>query len=841
MKASSYQMGAAWRIARRELRGGVGGFRVFLACLVLGVATTAAVGSLGEALKAGLARDAQMILGGDVELVQFSQPLSRAVTDYLEANATALSRVVTMRGMAHLEDGSRRSLVELKAVDGAYPLVNRVRLEGDMPLADALAGGGAVAEKGLLDRLGIGIGDTLRVGRAMLTVRAVLAREPDRLTGGISLGPRLMMDHASLEAAGLMQPGALVRHRYRALIPEGTPVADWTAGLEAAFPDGGWRLRDVRDSNPSLRRQLDRVGLFLTLAGLSALLVGGIGVASAVSSHLHGKLHTIAALKCVGATRATVQRAFLLQIGALGLAAIAAGLVIGAAAPPILAAILGDALPVPLAGAIHGAPLGLAAAYGALTMLAFSLWPLGRAARTRPGVLFRGAAAPASGWPPLSAIAGTALAAAALAGIAVATAPRPDIALGFVLGAPAALAIFRAAAALVVILARRTRPRRLPALRLALSNLGRPGAPTVPVAMSLGTGLAVLIAIALVEGNLAAQISEQRADERPAFFFLDIQKHQIAPFERLVEETAGADHGRRVPMLRGRIVRIDGVPVREAAVAPGSEWVVQSDIGLSYATDPPPNAEIVAGQWWSTDHDGPPLVSLTEELARDFGLGLGDSLSINVLGREFTAEIASLRQVDWTAFDINFVVIFSPGVLEGAPQTQLATAHATPEAEPVLERAVTERFANITAIPIRTIIEALDELMGRIGVAIQAVAGLTVAAGLLVLAGATAAGHERRVHDAVVFKVLGAKRGDLLRAFLAEHILLGCAVAGLAIGIGTLAAWAFVTQVLDLEWRFLPEYVAVTAAACITMTLVLGFASTWRALGRKAAPLLRVE
>ena len=817
------------------------GFRVFLACLVLGVATTAAVGSLGEALKAGLARDARMILGGDVELVQFSRPLTQAVTDYLETNTTVLSHVVTMRSMAHLEDGSSRSLVELKAVDGAYPLVDRVRLEGGMALADALAGGGAVAEKGLLDRLGLGIGDRLRVGAAALTVRAVLAREPDRLAAGISLGPRLMMDHTSLEAAGLMQPGALVRHRYRALIPDGTPVADWTAGLEAAFPDGGWRLRDVRDSNPSLRRQLDRVGLFLTLAGLAALLVGGIGVASAVSSHLHGKLHTIAALKCVGATRATVQRAFLLQIGALGLAAIAAGLVIGAAAPPILATLLGDALPVPFAGVIHVAPLGLAAAYGALTMLAFSLWPLGRAARTRPGVLFRGAAAPASGWPPLAAIAGTVLAAAALAGIAVATAPRPSIALGFVLGAPAALAIFRAAAALVVILARRIRPRRLPALRLGLANLGRPGAPTVPVAMSLGTGLAVLVAIALVEGNLGAQISEQREDERPAFFFLDIQKHQIAPFERLVEETAGADYGRRVPMLRGRVVRIDGVPVREAAVAPGSEWVVQSDIGLSYAADPPPNAEITAGQWWAVDYSGPPLVSLTEEVAHDFGLELGDTLSINVLGREFTAEVASFRQVDWTAFDINFVVIFSPGVLEGAPQTQLATAHATPEAEPVLERAVTERFANITAISIRAIIEALDELMGRIGVAIQAVAGLTVAAGLLVLAGATAAGHERRVHDAVVFKVLGARRGDLLRAFLAEHILLGCAIAGLAIGIGTLAAWAFVTQVLDLQWRFLPEYVAVTAAACITMTLVLGFASTWRALGRKAAPLLRVE
>ena len=834
-------MWAAWRIARRELRGGVRGFRIFLGCLVLGVAITAAVGSLGEALKAGLARDARMILGGDVELVQFAQPLAGEVAAYLEANGTALSHVVTMRGMAHAEDRSRRSLIELKAVDGPYPLVARVALEGGMPLDDALADGGAVVDRGLLDRLGIGIGDTLRVGAAPLTVRAVLTREPDRLTGGIALGPRLMLDHDSLAATGLMRPGALVRHRYRILLPEGTALAGWTAGLEAAFPDGVWRLRDARDANPSLRRQLDRVGLFLTLAGLAALLVGGIGVASAVSSHLHGKLHTIATLKCIGATRATVQRAFLLQIGALGCAAIAAGLVIGAAAPPVLAALLGDALPVPLAGVIHAAPLGLAAAYGALTMLAFSLWPLGRAARTRPGVLFRGAASPASGWPPPAAIAGTALAALGLAGIAIGTAPRMGIALGFVLGAPAALALFRGAAALVVVLARRVRPRRLPALRLGFANLARPGAPTVPVAMSLGTGLAVLVAIALVQGNLGAQINEVRNDARPAFFFLDVQRHQVEPFEQLVEATAGAERGRRVPMLRGRIVRIDDVPVREAQIAPGSEWVTQSDIGLSYAATAPPNAEIIAGRWWSEDYGGPPLVSLDDEVARDFGLGIGDTLTINVLGREFTAEVASLRQVDWMAFDINFVVIFSPGVLEGAPQTQLATAYATAAAEPELERAVTERFANITAIPVRAIIEALDEIMGRIGVAIQAVAGLTVAAGLLVLAGATAAGHERRVHDAVVFKVLGAKRGDLLRAFLAEHVLLGCAVAGLAIGVGTLAAWGFVTQVLELDWRFLPEYVAVTAAACITMTLILGFASTWRALGRKAAPLLRVE
>ena len=831
----------AWRIARRELRGGVRGFRVFLACLVLGVAIIAGVGSLGEALKAGLARDARSILGGDVELAQPMRPLGAEAEAWLAAETRALSHVVTMRGMAHGQDGTRRALVEIKAVDAFYPLVGAVRLEGGTPLAAALADRGAVADKGLLDRMGLAVGDSIRIGAAVLTLRAVLAREPDRLAGGIALGPRVMMDRGSLEATGLMRPGAMVRHGYRALLPAAAPLADWIAALEAAFPDGGWRLRDARDANPSLRRQLDRVGLFLTLVGLSALLVGGIGIASAVSSHLHGKLRTIATLKCLGATRGTVQRAFLLQIGVLGIAGIALGLLIGATVPPVLAALLGRALPVPLAGAVHGAPLALAAAYGGLTMLVFSLWPLGRAARTRPGVLFRGSVSPPAGWPPVASVAATALAALALAGLAIGSAASPSIALWFVLGAPAALALFRAAAALVAAAAGRVRPRRRPALRLGLANLARPGAPTVPVAMSLGTGLAVLVAIALVQGNLGAQITEQRADRRPAFFFLDIQPHQVEAFDRLVDATDGAERGKRVPMLRGRIVRIAGVPAREAEIAPGSRWVLQSDIGLSYAATAPAGALITAGAWWAPDYRGPPLVSLGEEVARDFGVGIGDTLAINVLGREIEAEIASLRRVDWTAFDINFVVVFSPGVLEGAPQTHLATARASPAAEPALERAVAQRFANVTAVPVRAIVAALDDVLGRLSVAVQAVAALTVAAGLLVLAGAIAAGHERRVYDAVVLKVLGARRRDLLRAFLAEHALLGCATAGLAIAVGTLAAWGFVTEVLGLEWRFLPEYVAVTGAACITMTLIMGFASTWRALGRKAAPLLRVE
>ncbi len=816
------------------------GFGIFLACLALGVAVIAGIGSLTEALQAGLAREARTILGGDVELAQFSRPLPPDAEDWLAAEAQAVSHIVTMRGMAHSEDGTRRSLIELKAVDGAYPLTGTLELEGGADLPAALADGGVAADRGLFERLGLEIGDRIRIGGALLVLRAVITREPDRLTAGIALGPRVMVNHASLERTGLVRPGTMSRHRYRALLPPGVTPEAWSDALEHAFPDGGWRLRDSRNANPSLERQLDRVGSFLTLTGLAALLIGGIGVASAVSNHLEGKLRTIATLKCVGATQAVVLLAYLIQIAILGLAAIGVGLALGAALPPVLASLAGGALPLPLSGTLHAAPLAFAAACGALTVLTFSLWPLGRAARTRPGLLFRSAVDPSSGRPPLAAVAGTVLAAGGLAALVVATAPLPEVALWFAAGVPVSLALFRGAAAVVVLAARRTRPRRGLALRLGLANLSRTGAPTVPVALSLGTGLAVLIALVLVQSSLGARLVERSAD-RPAFFFVDIQPGQAEAFDRLVSETEGAERDARMPMLRGRIIRIAGKPVSETDVAPGSEWAVRSDIGLSYAATPPANAAIVEGRWWNEDYRGPALLSLGAEIARDFGVGIGDTLTLNVLGREVTAQIASLREVDWTALEINFIAIFSPGVLDGAPQIHLATVRATPEAEPVLERRVTERFANISAIPIRAVVAALDEMLGRVAGAVQAVAAVTVGTGLLVMAGAIAAGRERRVRDAVVMKVLGARRADLTRAFLVEHLLLGCIAAGLAFGIGTLAAWGFTTGVLGVELRFRVEYVIAMAAACITITLILGFASTWRALGRKAAPLLRME
>src|SRR5436305_1364334 len=332
----------------------------------------------------------------------------------------------------------------------------------------------------------------------------------------------------------------------------------------------------------------------------------------------------------------------------------------------------------------------------------------------------------------------------------------------------AAFALFRLAGAAIVAIARRLpRPSR-PALRLAVANLHRPDAPTARVVLSLGLGLSVLVAVMLVEGNLGAEIETRVAEHAPADFFIDIQPDQLAGFEEIVRATPGARF-EQVPMLRGRVTRLNGTPVETATVAPEAQWALRGDRGLTYAAEPPAGSRLVAGSWWPADYQGPPLVSFDAELAQGMGLKLGDTLAVNVLGRDVTATIASLRRIEWARLGINFAIVFAPGTLETAPQTHLAAVYIAPDAEEGLVRLVTDRFPNVSAIPVREALAAVARVVGTIGAALRSVALVTLAAGMLVLGGAVAAGHRRRVYDAVMLKVLGARRRVIAAAFLIEH------------------------------------------------------------------------
>jgi putative ABC transport system permease protein len=830
----------ALRLARRELRGGFRGFRVFALCLFLGVAAIAAIGSLSQALLTGLAEDGRTLLGGDIDLRLTHREATAEQMAWL-AEQGVVSHVAEMRAMLQASD--EPLLVEMKAVDDLYPLYGEIGMEPPLPLEDALArregAWGLAVDQVILDRLDLRVGDETRIGEARFRITAHLSREPDRLARGLSFGPPVLASLAALEASGLLQPGSLIRHHYRLRLSDGADIGRTRAAIVERFPDAGWRITDARRASPRVYRFLSRVELYLTLVGLSSLLLGGLGVANATRAYLATKTETVATLKCLGASRRLVFLLYLFLVMALALPAVLMGLAVGAAAPFIADGLLGEVLGWRGAPGPFTTPLALAAVFGILTALTFALMPLARAAKVSPSGLFRAQIAPGDQRPGRVALAALSLAIAGLAGLAIISANDWVIAAAFVACAGFAFALFHLLARSIAALAARGARLRQPLWRLALANLHRPGAATGAMLLSLGLGLTLLSAIVLVEANLDRQVGQVLPAQAPSFYFLDIQPDQVAAFERIVEDRPGAEKLRKVPILRGRITAVDSRPPEDWEIPDNIRWVFRGDRGLTWRREPLEGAVLTAGEWWPADYDGPPLVSLDAAVGEGLGIGPGDSLTINVLGRDFVVRIANLRRIDWSALTMNFVLVFSPGFLESAPQTYLATVEVPKDEEGALERAVFKALPNVAAVRVRDALAQVTLLMGRIGLAVKSIAAVALLAGILVLIGAVAADQDRRTYDAVVLKVLGATRRRLLLSYFLEHgliALVGAAIAGI---LGAGAAYLVMTQVMRSEFVLLAGPLLTTLGVSGALALVFGVATTFRALGRRPAALLR--
>ncbi len=837
----------ALAIARRELRGGLGGFRIFLACLALGVAAIASVQSVSNAILQGLRDDGQGILGGDVSIQSLYRGLDAEAQAFVTRETEEITHYIEMRTMARSAQGEESTLVELKSVDVKYPLYGRVRLSEGIDFKGVLDRRqglwGAIVEPSVVQRLGVAEGGRIRIGGLELEVRGVIEREPDRVGGGVQfgLGPRVMISMGAIEETGLLQQGSLIYHHYRLKLPQGADPDRFLSSLDEAFPDADWRVRDYRNASPRIERMVNRLTLFLTLVGLTALLVGGVGVSNAVKAYLDTKIKTIATLKCVGASNLAVFQIYMAQVLTLAAAGILIGLVLGAMVPPLASMVLQEALPFELSLQVHAKPLLISALFGLLVTLSFSIWPLARVHQVPAAVLFRSGISSTAPWPGWGYLVAVALSGLSLAALVIVSTSDLRFAAWFVIGAAVTMLIFRLAAWVLLRLTAAMGRSRHPGLRLALANLQRPGAPTANVVLSLGLGLTVLVAIMLIEANMSRQVKESIPEKAPAFFFIDIQSQQMAPFERLLAGIGGVEDLQKVPYFRGRIVSIKGEPPEALLTAPEYEWMIRGDRGLSYAESKPDNTTVIDGDWWPADYRGPPLLSIHKDVSEGFGVAVGDPITLNVLGREITAEVANIRELEWSSMQINFAIMFSPEPLRSAPHTFIATVGATPAAEPEVRRQVTTDFPNITQVSIREALQRVNEILLNIGTAVRSVAGVTLIAGTLVLAGAVAAGHRRRVYDSVVLKVLGATRRRVLSAFLIEYGLLGLITALIAAVIGSVAAWAVLTWVMKAGWQFMPSVVIVTTLLCTLTTLALGFIGTWRALGQKAAPLLRNE
>ncbi len=827
----------AWRLALRDLRGGLRGMRVVLACLALGVAAIAAVGSLRESVDRGLADNGRRLLGGDISIETGGQVPPDALRRWIESRHGRISQIALLRSLL-VAPGGDRILVELKAVDDAYPLVGSVSI--DPPgrnLASALADG-VVADSLVLERLGLHAGDMVRLGEAKLKLAGALTLEPDHAGGAAILGPRVLIGAASLAATKLVQPGSLVTHEWRAIFPPGVNVQATIAALRHDFPDTGWRIRDPRQAASGLEQAVGQTSLFLTLVGLSALLVGGIGVATGVRAWLEGRARTIATLRCLGAPSRLVFSIFFFQVFLLCAAGILAGLVLGAGLVEAGLYFFGDDLPLPAVRGLYPAPLLAAAFYGLITAGSFALWPLGRAAQIPGAALFRDAFLPQGG-ARRSLVFGNALLVLLLAASIIGFSDSRRFALGFCASALLTIGIFRVGAWALMRLASRVTVLRPPWLKLGLGNLHRPANAVPLLVVALGLGLSTLAAVTLVEGNMDAQFTGAMPKDAPSFFFLDIQNDQMTRFADIATRIQGVTALRSVPSLRARIVSLNGLPAEQAHVSPDSQWALRGDRGLTYSGKLPAGSEVVDGTWWAETYTGPPLVSLDADIAKGWHLKVGDMLRVNVLGRDIDFRIANLRHIDWRALNINFTLVAAPGLLEHAPQMHIATLRSPPSADAALLRTVTDALPNVTGIRVADVLQSLAELVGKLATALAAAGSVTLASGALVLAGAVAAGQRRRMAEAVVLKTLGATRGQIRAAWLVEFSAIGACAGILAAVIGSLASFAVMRFVMHAPWSFLPLRLALTICGCVLMMMVFGYAGTESALRTRAAGLLR--
>ena len=827
----------------REMRSGLKGFYLFISCLAIGVAAIAGVGTVSKSIEAGLAKDGRKLLGGDLSIRLIHRSATEKQKKFFN-KISDFSEVIEMRSMVQSsKSAAYRTLVELKAVDQAYPLVGNILLKQSLTLKEALQERdgvfGAVVDKNLLTKLNLEIGDIVNIGEAKFRLTGTIKKEPDKVTNILSFGPRVMIASLGLYRTKLVQPGSQIRYRYRIALSDSAKIINWRKELDKAFPAAGWRIRTSNEGTPGLKRFIDRMTLFLTFVGLTTLIVGGVGVSNAVSNFLSGKNKIIAIYKFLGAPSDLIFWIYALQLGVLALFGLLLGVLMGAILPAIGFLVLNDVFPVSPVISVYPKPLVVAAIYGVLVVLIFSTWPLAKAKAIPATNLFRdkiqlGKIKPHGGYKIILAIL-----CATLASVILVSSDDILFNLYFVVGTCFVFLILKIFSTQLIHLSQKITVKNNTALRLAITNLHRPGSNASSIVLSLGLGLTVLVAISLIEDNLVNQIKKRLPDMAPAFFFLDIQTDQKSQFDQAIKEISGIGDYKRVATLRGRIVKINSISVEKAEISPNVRWAIRGDRALTYANVQSEDTKITAGKWWPKEYSGKPLISLDSAIAKGFGVTVGDTLTLNVLGREIIGEIASLRKINWRSLRFDFAIIFSPGVLDSAPHSHIAALQAPEALENKIEESITNKFKNVSIIRVREALEAATQILNGIGMAVRSISSITLLVGSLVLAGAIAAGRQQRIYDAIIFKVLGATRWIIIKTLIYEFCILGFLTSFCSIVLGTLVGWTVVKYLMELNWQFSLQSILMSVIICLTITIIAGLAGTWSALSQKAASQLR--
>lgn len=824
---------AAWAIARRDLHRRFRGLRLLLVCLFLGVGALAAIGTLTGAIRGEIENRGQEILGGDLQVTLWQRAPN---ADEMAAIASYGEVSGGVRMQANVSAGEAAAPIELKAVDAKWPLYGTFTL-ADGRQAGAPSPGEAWLAEGAAERLDVRPGDTFRLGTLDLKVGGIIGEEPDRLGEGFALGPTIIVSEDTPARAGLVAPGAMYEGKYRIAFDQNRDAEQVIEQIEDRFPSSGFEFRTAERASPGADRFVSRMGEFLVLVGLAALVIAGIGIGGGVASYLQARRNSIATLKILGATSRDITRIYALQIGSAAIAGALAGLIAGILVMPLLAWALGSLLPVRTGIVIDPAALARAAGFGLLVALIFAAPPLAKARRFPAMALMRERVSPlAREWRSLLVPVGGGL--LAIAALALIGTPQPGLSALFMGGAVVLLGLLSLLGMAIRKAATHAPRPRNPLLRNALANLHRPGAQTGALVTALGFGLAAFVLLAGVQTSVDGNIERSVPNEAPDYFVLDIPRDRIGEFTAMVTAENPAGTVRSVPTLRGKILGYGAentmTRVADLEEIPDGAWPLRGERGLTYSEEVPDGNTVTTGEWWPANYAGEPLVSIDEELATALDLKVGDMLTVGLLGVERNARISSFRRIDWDSMGFNYVMVFSPNAISDAPHN-LAAMVDLPEGAPTgpLLRSLVRAFPSSSVIEVGQVLAEARAILSQVGTAILAAASVAVLAGLAVLLGAIAAARASRLYDNVILRVLGASRKQLLLLQLAEYGVLSLLLAGVALLLGTGLAWLVVVQLFEFDW--LPDWPRILGVLGAGVVLVLGFA-----LGG-SLPLLRAR
>ncbi len=891
-------------MAWREIRGSWRQFVFFLACLAVGVGAVVGIELFATNVESLILRDARSLLGGDLE-IRAAHQLSesgRETLDDLRARHVEVTHVRELVGMAAvpsmaysqtpdddcpspctLSQGEREfgaqatQLVELKAVEDQYPLYGQVEMTPQQSLPDSLAPldcpslpcFGAVVQESLLISFGLQLHDHLKIGQAWFAVTGILVKEPDRVSSAFSLGPRVLISRQALQATDLVKPGSRIRERYLLRVPESLALGPLRGELQGRLGSEGAGVSSYRDAQPRIRRFLDQLTTYLGLIGLTSLFVGGIGIACTIHGFMRHKLTTVAILKTLGADAGLLLRVYLLQSLFMGCLGSMGGVALGIGLQRLLPALLGDLIPVAVSSQVTVLPLGKGLLVGVVTTFCFTIWPLLAIREIPPALVFRREVeqppAPAgSRWKLIrDAVIGVVrdrhrLGTAVMMGCGLtvlATWQARSLTLGalFIVAFCAAVILLQVGVwALLHGLDKLPRPRSF-VIRQALGNVQRPGNFTRGMAVAIGVGVMVIVTVALVKSSLLVALGERIPEDAPTFFFIDIQPDQREAFEEIVQREATQAPYRLTPVVRARLRAIDGHVIDpEAHKGKKNGWYFTREYVLTALSALPRDNVVVKGAWWAADSTemkkkarenraGPIFVSLEEEAAHNLGVDLGSTIEFTVQGTPMSAVVQSMRQVDWGSFTMNFFMILSPGALDGAPMTHIASAKVEAEREVPLQRALVQALPNVTAIKVGDVLANVARLLEQLAWAIQGIALLSMVSGAVVMTAAVSSTRYRRLYESAILKAIGGTRRVVVASFAVEFALIGGLAGLIGVGLASVLSWAILHFFLDLAWAVQPLVLGWGLMATVGLAVAVGLLSTFRILGEPPLAVLRQE